>query len=174
MIEDTAEIQIHKQNVLRFEARREQNGLPAVTIRDLLKATLRHRPDRIILGEIRGGEAFDLLQLLNTGHSGTISTVHANSAAQGISRFTTCVLQSGIEMPYRAIKTNIAESLNIIVQIDRRPGCRFVSEVLEIQDYKPEYDQYELRNLYRFSDELGESKLDCKGTAGHRGRQDSD
>jgi pilus assembly protein CpaF len=137
LIEDTAEIQIQKENVLRFEARREQNGLPAVTIRELLKATLRHRPDRIILGEIRGGEAFDLLQLLNTGHSGTISTVHANSAAQGISRFTTCVLQSGIEMPYRAIKTNIAESLNIIVQIERRPGCRFVSEVLEIQSYQP-------------------------------------
>lgn len=99
LIEDTAEIQIQKENVLRFEARREQNGLPAVTIRDLLKATLRQRPDRIILGEIRGAEAFDLLQLLNTGHSGTISTVHANSAAQGISRFTTCVLQSGVEMP---------------------------------------------------------------------------
>ena len=94
LIEDTAEIQIQKSNVLRFEARREQNGLSAVTIRDLLKATLRLRPDRIILGEIRAGEAFDLLQLLNTGHSGTISTVHANSAAQGISRFATlCVAE---------------------------------------------------------------------------------
>ncbi len=81
--------------------------------------TLRHRPDRIIVGEIRGGEAFDLLQLLNTGHSGTLSTVHANSAAQGISRFTTCVLQRGVGMPYRAIKTNIADSLNIIIQIER-------------------------------------------------------
>jgi pilus assembly protein CpaF len=148
LIEDTAEIQIQKENVLRFEARREQNGLPAVTIRDLLKATLRHRPDRIILGEIRGGEAFDLLQLLNTGHSGTLSTVHANSAAQGISRFTTCVLQSGIEMPYRAIKTNIADSLNIIVQIERRPGTRFVSEVLEIRGYEPEADRYELYDVY--------------------------
>ncbi len=144
LIEDTAEIQIQKENVLRFEARREQNGLPAVTIRDLLKTTLRHRPDRIILGEIRGGEAFDLLQLLNTGHSGTLSTVHANSAAQGISRFTTCVLQSGVEMPYRAIKTNIAESLNIIVQIERRPGTRFVSEVLEIRTYRPELDTFDL------------------------------
>src|SRR5437899_1419701 len=141
LIEDTAEIQIQKENVLRFEARREQNGLPAVTIRDLLKAILRHRPDRIILGEIRGGEAFDLLQLLNTGHSGTISTVHANSAAQGISRFTTCVLQSGVEMPYRAIKTNIADSLNIIVQIERQPGTRFVSEVLEIRRFEPEGDR---------------------------------
>jgi pilus assembly protein CpaF len=148
LIEDTTEIQIQKDNVLRFEARREQNGLPAVTIRDLLRATLRHRPDRIIVGEIRGGEAFDLLQLLNTGHSGTISTVHANSAAQGISRFTTCVLQSGVEMPYRAIKTNIADSLNIIIQIDRRPGSRYVSEVLEIRGYDQETECYELHSVY--------------------------
>jgi pilus assembly protein CpaF len=152
LIEDTAEIQIQKENVLRFEARREQNGLPAVTIRDLLKATLRHRPDRIILGEIRGGEAFDLLQLLNTGHSGTLSTVHANSAAQGISRFTTCVLQSGVEMPYRAIKTNIADSLNLIIQIERRPGRRYVSEVLNIRGYDPEVDRYDLEPLYECSD----------------------
>jgi pilus assembly protein CpaF len=148
LIEDTAEMQIQKENVLRFEARRDQNGLPAVTIRDLLKATLRHRPDRIIVGEIRGGEAFDLLQLLNTGHSGTISTVHANSAAQGISRFTTCVLQSGIEMPYLAIKRNIADSLNIIVQIERRPGMRYVSEVLEIRAYDPDSDRYDFCQTY--------------------------
>jgi len=149
LIEDTAEIQIQKENVLRFEARREQNDLPAVTIRDLLKATLRHRPDRIILGEIRGGEAFDLLQLLNTGHSGTLSTVHANSAAQGISRFTTCVLQSGVEMPYRAIKSNIADSLNVIIQIERRPGQRFVSDVVEIRDYDTETDSYDLHLVFR-------------------------
>ena len=148
LIEDTAEIQIQNENVLRFEARREQNGLPAVTIRDLLKATLRHRPDRIILGEIRGGEAFELLQLLNTGHSGTLSTVHASSASQGISRFTTCVLQSGVEIPYRAIKTNIADSLNIIVQIESRPGVRFVSEVLEINGYAPESDRYYFSEVY--------------------------
>jgi pilus assembly protein CpaF len=148
LIEDTAEIQIQKENVLRFEARREQNGLPAVTVRDLLKATLRHRPDRIILGEIRGGEAFDLLQLLNTGHSGTLSTVHANSAAQGISRFTSCVLQSGVEIPYRAIKTNIGDSLNLVVQIDRQPGTRFVSEVLEIRGYDPEAERYNLQSVY--------------------------
>jgi pilus assembly protein CpaF len=155
LIEDTAEIQIQKENVLRFEARREQNDLPAVTIRDLLKATLRHRPDRIIVGEIRGGEAFDLLQLLNTGHSGTLSTVHANSAGQGISRFTTCVLQSGVEMPYRAIKTNIADSLNIIVQTERRPGKRFVSEVLEIRGYNEPSDHYDLRQVTFASKDAG-------------------
>jgi pilus assembly protein CpaF len=88
LIEDTAEIQMAQPNLVRFEARQAQNGMPAVAIRDLLKAALRHRPDRIILGEIRGGEAFDLLQLLNTGHSGTLSTIHANSSKQGLARFT--------------------------------------------------------------------------------------
>jgi pilus assembly protein CpaF len=148
IIEDTAEIQLGTPNLVRFEARREQNGLPAVTIRDLLKASLRHRPDRILLGEIRGAEAFDLLQLLNTGHSGTVSTVHANSAKQAISRFTSCVLQSGIELPYRAIKSNIADSLNIVVHLERRPGRRFVSEVLEMAAYSPDTDRYEFKCSY--------------------------
>jgi len=148
LIEDTAEIRIHKDNVVRFEARRAQNGLPAVTVRDLLKATLRHRPDRIILGEIRGGEAFDLLQLLNTGHSGTISTVHANSARQGLSRFTTCILQSGVKIPYRVAQTNIADALNIIVQIERRPGTRFISEVLAIEGYNTDQQNYDVRRIY--------------------------
>ena len=108
---------------------------------------MRHRPDRIILGEIRGGEAFDLLQLLNTGHSGTLSTVHASSAQQAISRFTSCVLQSGVELPYRAIKTNIGDSLNVIIQLERRPGRRFVSEVLEINGYSSEADHYNVRQV---------------------------
>jgi pilus assembly protein CpaF len=144
LIEDTSEIQLDKPNLVRFEARQAQSELPAVTIRDLLKASLRHRPDRIILGEIRGGEAFDLLQLLNTGHSGTLSTVHASSAQQAIARFTSCVLQSGIELPYRAIKSNIGDSLNVIVQLDRRPGRRFVSEVLQINRYDPATDSFEV------------------------------
>jgi pilus assembly protein CpaF len=113
LIEDTSEIQMDQDNLVRFEARQPQNGLPAVSIRDLLKAALRHRPDRIILGEIRGGEAFDLLQLLNTGHSGSLSTVHATSAKQGLARFTSCVLQSGVELPYRAIKSNIGIPLTL-------------------------------------------------------------
>ena len=143
IIEDTAEIRLTHQNLVRFEARREQNGLPAVPIRDLLKAALRHRPDRLIVGEIRGGEAFDLLQLLNTGHSGTLSTIHANSAQQGLARFTSCVLQSGVELPYRAIRTNIADSLNVIIQIERRPGRRYVSEVLFINGYDPDRDLFD-------------------------------
>lgn len=143
LIEDTSEIQLQKPNLVRLEARQAQSGLPAVTIRDLLKASLRHRPDRIILGEIRGGEAFDLPQLLNTGHSGTLSTVHASSAQQAISRFTSCVLQSGVELPYRAIKTKIGDSLNVIIQLERRPGLRFVSEVIQIKKYNPSPDEFE-------------------------------
>jgi pilus assembly protein CpaF len=148
LIEDTAEIQLAHENLVRFEARREQNGTSAVSIRDLLKAALRHRPDRILLGEIRSGEAFDLLQLLNTGHSGTISTIHASSAKQGLSRFASCVLQSGVEIPYRAIKANIADSLNVVVQIERRPGHRFISEVLEINNYDPDADLFDFCAIY--------------------------
>lgn len=148
LIEDTSELQLEKSDLVRFEARQTQSDLPAITIRDLLKASLRHRPDRIILGEIRGGEAFDLLQLLNTGHSGTLSTVHASSAAQALARFTSCVLQSGIELPYRAIKSNIADSLNVLIQLERRPGKRFVSEVLEIRGYNSENDRYDLSQVF--------------------------
>src|SRR5262249_15502729 len=148
LIEDTAEIQLAHENLVRFEARRQQNGTPAVSIRDLLKAALRHRPDRLVVGEIRGGEAFDLLQLLNTGHSGSLSTIHASSAKQALSRFTSCVLQSGVELPYRAIKTNLGDSLNVVVQIERRPGRRFVSEVLEINGYNPDADLFDFSPVY--------------------------
>src|SRR6202011_2066350 len=154
LIEDTAEIQLAQSNLVRFEARREQNGVPAVSIRDLLKAALRHRPDRILLGEVRGSEAFDLLQLLNTGHAGTISTIHANSPREGLSRFTSCVLQSGIELPYRAIKSNIADSLNVVVQIERRPGRRLISEVIEIKSYDPDADLFDYRSMYQKAEAL--------------------
>lgn len=120
----------------------------AVVIRDLLKAALRHRPDRIVLGEIRGGEAFDLLQLLNTGHSGTLSTIHANSAGQGLVRFTSCVLQSGVDLPYRAVKTNIADSLNVVIHVERRPGRRYISEVLFINRYEPDADLFDYGAVY--------------------------
>ena len=85
------------------------------------------------------------------GRSGTLSTVHANSVAQGISRFTTCVLQSGVEMPYRAIKTNIADSLDVVVQIERRPRLRFVSEVLSLRGFDLENDKYDFDPVYQRS-----------------------
>jgi pilus assembly protein CpaF len=148
VIEDTSEIQLDHVNLVRLEARREQPNLPPVTPRDLLKASLRLRPDRILLGEVRGGEAFDLLQALNTGHSGTLSTIHANSAAQAISRFTTCVLQSDVDIPYRAVRSNIAESLNLLVHLSRRRGRRQVTEALALRHYDAAQDHYELETLY--------------------------
>src|SRR6266853_4466639 len=145
VIEDTSELQLQMSNLVRLEARREQPGLPAVTIRDLLRATLRLRPDRILLGEVRGGEAFDLLQALNTGHAGSLSTIHANSAELALSRFTSAVLMSGIELPYAAIRANIADALSLVLHIERRKGQRFVSEVLRMRRYLPAEDCYEFQ-----------------------------
>ena len=110
-------------------------------------------------GEIRGGEAFDLLQLLNTGHSGTLSTIHANSARQGLTRFTSCVLQSGIEIPFRSIKANIAESVNVIIHLERRPGYRFVSEVLEICSYSPDDDTFKCLPIYQRTQGIETAKI---------------
>lgn len=151
VIEDTSEIQIEARNLVRLEARREQPPVAAVTIRDLLKTTLRLRPDRILLGEVRGGEAFDLLQALNTGHAGTLATLHANSAGQALARFTTCVLMSGIELPYRAVRSNIAEALNFLVHVERRQGQRFVTQVYEVRGYDAVLDRYDLQKRYERS-----------------------
>jgi len=149
LIEDTAELQLEKPNLVRFEARREQPNVPAVTIRDLLKATLRHRPDRIIVGEVRGGEAFDLLQALNTGHSGTLSTIHANSAQQALARFTSCVLQSGVELPYTAIRHHIADSIHLLLHLERDHGRRLVNEVVRVRGYDGEHDRFLTETRYR-------------------------
>jgi pilus assembly protein CpaF len=100
------------------------------------------------LGEVRSGEAFDLLQVLNTGHSGTLSTIHANSAGQAIARFSTCVLQSEVELPYKAVRSSIGEALDLLVHIERRHGRRFVRQVLEIKRYDQERDRYDLETIY--------------------------
>jgi pilus assembly protein CpaF len=147
LIEDTAELQLEAPNLVRFEARREQPGLPAVTIRDLLRATLRHRPDRIVVGEVRGGEAFDLLQALNTGHSGTLSTIHANAADQALRRFTSCVLQSGVDLPYAAIRHSVADCVQLLVHLERRQSRRAVTELVRVRGYDPSADRYDLQPL---------------------------
>ena len=154
LVEDTSEIHLAQDNLVRFEARQPQNELPPITIRDLPKAALRHRPDRLILGEVRGGEAFDLLQLLNTGHSGSLSTIHASSARQGLARFTSCVLQSRVEIPWRAIKTNVGDSVDVVVHLERRPGRRFVSEVIEIHGYDPDHDEYNASVIFECHKEV--------------------
>jgi pilus assembly protein CpaF len=142
IIEDTAELHVEQPNVVRFEARRAQPYLPAVTIRDLLKATLRHRPDRVIVGEVRGGEAYDLLQALNTGHAGSLSTIHANSALQALARLASCVLQAGVDLPYAAIRMQIADAISSVVHLARVRGQRAVAEAICIRNYVPATDTY--------------------------------
>jgi pilus assembly protein CpaF len=161
LIEDTAELQLEAPNLVRFEARRQQPGLPAVSIRDLLRATLRHRPDRIVIGEVRGGEAFDLLQALNTGHSGTLSTIHANSAEQALGRFTFCVLQSGVDLPYAAIRHGVAECLQLLVHLERRHARRLVTEIVRIRRYEAATDTYALQRRSREGSQM-ESGSDAR------------
>lgn len=143
VIEDTAELQLGQRNLVSLEARRAQADLPAVTIRDLLRATLRLRPDRIVVGEVRGGEAFDLLQALNTGHAGSLSTIHANSAVQALARLASCVVQSGVELPYQAVRYQIADAIDLVLHLGRRDGARVVEQLLNIGRYDAARDAYE-------------------------------
>jgi pilus assembly protein CpaF len=141
IIEDTIELRVDHPNAIRFEARRSQTDadgnitVPAVSIRDLVKATLRHRPDRLIIGEVRGAEALDLLDALNTGHAGSISTIHANSATMALSRLASLALRAGVDIPYVALQRDIGELIDLVVHIERRDGQRFVSEVLRIEGF---------------------------------------
>jgi pilus assembly protein CpaF len=132
VIEDTAELHLTQRNIVRLEARRQQRDLAPVTIRDLLRAALRHRPDRIVVGEVRGSEAYDLLEALNTGHAGSLSTIHANSAAQALNRFASCVLQSGVDLPYDVIRDQIAACVQLVIHLHRVDGRREVSQLLHL------------------------------------------
>ncbi len=149
IIEDTAEIQIRKPNVVRFEALNNKELGKPIYIRDLVKASLRHRPDRIILGEIRGEEAFDLLQALNTGHSGSMSTIHANNSFLAISRLASCVLQAKVDLPYFSIKQNIADAVDYIIHIERRKNKRFITEVLHLIGYNQPQDKFDFEFIYK-------------------------
>jgi pilus assembly protein CpaF len=142
VVEETAELRIGLQNLVRLEERRAQRDLAAVTMRELLRATLRHRPDRILIGEVRGGEAYDLLQALNTGHAGALCTIHASSATQALSRLASCVLQSGVDLPYTAVRQQVGDAIQMVVHLQRRDGRRLASEVLAVARYDAASDQY--------------------------------
>jgi pilus assembly protein CpaF len=133
-VEDTAELRLRQRHVIRLESRPSNaEGRGIVSIRDLVVNTLRMRPDRIVVGEVRGGEALDMLQAMNTGHDGSLTTVHANSTRDSISRLETLVLMAGTELPSRAIRDQIASAINIIVMLDRlRDGSRRVTGISEV------------------------------------------
>ena len=134
-IEDAAELRLAQPHVVGLEARPANiEGAGRVAIRDLVRNALRMRPDRIVVGEVRGGEAIDMLQAMNTGHEGSLTTIHANSTRDALLRLETMVLMSGVDLPLRAVREQIASSIDLIVQLDRRPdGGRVVSAVSEVQ-----------------------------------------
>ena len=133
-IEDAAELRLRQPHVVRLESRPASvEGRGEVTIRDLLRNALRMRPDRIVIGEVRGGEALDLLTALNTGHDGALSTVHANSPGDALRRLETLALMAGVGLPHEAIREQVARGVDLVVHIERGPaGARLVSEVAEV------------------------------------------
>ncbi len=149
-IEDAAELQLQQPHVVSLEARPPNaEGAGEVRIRDLVRNALRMRPDRIIVGEVRGAEALDMLQAMNTGHEGSMTTVHANSPRDALSRLETMVLMAGFDLPVRAIREQIASALNLIMHLDRMPdGRRVVTSVTEIQGM--EGDTILLQDLFKY------------------------
>jgi pilus assembly protein CpaF len=132
-IEDTRELQFNLPNVVRLEARPGLSELKGLTIRDLLKNTLRMRPDRIIVGEVRGGEVFDLLQAMNTGHEGSMTSVHANTPGECLLRLENLYMLSGYDLPLKALRYQISTALDFIIQIKRdKNGARVVHQVTEV------------------------------------------
>ena len=133
-IEDSAELKLQQQHVVRLETRPPNiEGQGTVTQRDLVRNALRMRPDRIVIGEVRGGEALDMMQAMNTGHDGSISTIHANSARDALSRLETMMLMAGIHLPERALREQVASALDVVVQLSRlSDGSRKVVELTEV------------------------------------------
>ncbi|MDR2252624.1 MAG: CpaF family protein [Bifidobacteriaceae bacterium] len=154
-IEDSAELQItNVENLVSLEARvANASGVGEITIRDLIKSSLRMRPDRIVVGEVRGPEALDMLQAMNTGHDGSLSTGHANSTRDMLSRLETMVLQGAAALPLAAIRQQIASAIDVIVHLARlRDKSRKTMEIVEVKGYEPGTNQIELNTLYRFEE----------------------
>ena len=154
-IEDAVELQLQQEHVVRLESRPPNiEGKGEVTIRDLVRNSLRMRPDRIVVGECRGGESLDMLQAMNTGHEGSLSTVHANSPRDALSRLETLVLMAGMDLPLRAIREQIASAVDVIVQIGRlSDGTRRVTHVTEVQGM--ESDLITLQDAFVFDYSAG-------------------
>jgi pilus assembly protein CpaF len=152
-IEDAAELQLRQDHVVRLESRPPNiEGKGEINIRDLVRNSLRMRPDRIVVGECRGGEALDMLQAMNTGHDGSLTTIHANTPRDALARLETLVLMAGFDLPLRAIREQIASAITIIVQVNReKDGSRKITHVSEIT--KMEGDIITLQDIFVFKQE---------------------
>lgn len=149
VIEDSAELQLQQPHVISLEARRpDRYGRGQVTIRDLFRSSLRLRPDRIIIGEVRGGEALDMIQAMTSGHGGSMGTLHANNPLDALSRLETLALMSQVELPLHALRAQIASAIDVVVQLNRQVGGRrIVSAIAEI-DPIDAHGQYQVRDLF--------------------------
>ncbi|KRE29999.1 CpaF family protein [Agromyces sp. Soil535] len=154
-IEDAVELQLQQQHVVRLESRPPNiEGRGEITIRDLVRNSLRMRPDRIVVGEVRGAESLDMLQAMNTGHEGSISTLHANSPRDAISRMETLVLMAGMDLPLRAIREQVSSAIDLIVQITRhKDGVRRVTHITEVHGM--EGDIVTLQDAFTFDYSAG-------------------
>jgi pilus assembly protein CpaF len=168
-VEDAKELQLHQDHVLPMEARPPNiEGRGQVTIRDLVRNALRMRPDRIVVGEVRGGEALDMLQAMNTGHDGSITTVHANTPRDALARIETMTLMAGFDLPIRAIREQMSSALDLIVHLTRlRDGTRRITHVTEVQGM--EGDVITLQDVFLFDygmgiDQAGRFKGHLKAT----------
>ena len=149
-IEDAAELRLNQRHVLRLEARPKNiEGEGEIPIRALVRNSLRMRPERIIVGEVRGAEALDMLQAMNTGHDGSLSTVHANAPRDGLARIETMVLMAGYDLPIRAIRQQVASALDLLIHLERlEDGSRRVTSIVEVQ--RMESETITLQELFRF------------------------
>jgi pilus assembly protein CpaF len=150
VIEDSKEVQLQRLHVIHFEARPpDAKGRGQITIRDLFRATLRMRPDRIVIGEIRGGEALDIVQAMTSGHGGCLSTLHATHPHDTLSRLETMSLMSNIDLPLAAIRMQIASAVNVLVQVARlNDGARCITHVSEVVGYDPASGRYRIEDLF--------------------------
>ena len=169
-VEDAKELQLHQDHVLPLEARPPNiEGKGEVRIRDLVKNSLRMRPDRIVVGEVRGGEALDMLQAMNTGHDGSITTVHSNSPRDTLSRIETMTLMAGMDLPVRVIREQMASALDLVVQLSRlRDGSRRITAITEVMGM--EGDVIVLQDIYPFDFGAGlDDEGHFRGTLGPTG-----
>ena len=164
VLEDASELQLQQKHCVYFETRKpDKNGQGEFSIRDLLIASLRLRPDRLVIGEIRGGEALDLLQAMNTGHSGSMSTIHANTPVDALRRMETCAIMSGVDLPLIALRMQVTSAINCVVHTMRLPGgARKIVEIAEILPL--DQGEYRTQTLMRWQME----SIDPDGNA--RGR----
>ncbi|RME19679.1 MAG: CpaF family protein, partial [Deltaproteobacteria bacterium] len=162
-VEDAAELQLHQEHWVQLESRPPNiEGKGQITIRDLVRNCLRMRPDRIIVGECRGGEALDMLQAMNTGHDGSLTTVHANSPRDALSRLETMVLMAGMELPVRAIRDQISSAVDIIIQQTRfSDGSRKITHIAEITGM--EADVITMQDIFYFKQEGFDEQNRVKG-----------